>query len=154
MPIDRYIKKFDDYSYEISVSQLPYERNIEIYRGDEISITIRGVNLDANKTPFNFDIFDEFNWCFRAWEDDTKQYCADSSNIILGQSGDAISYDQNQGNPPQTTQDEIHLVDDNYEILSDYNNDEVFFDVEGIITDSTVQTFMKFKANIKKDISR
>jgi len=147
-----YIKQFDQYSYEIAPKGFPYKENTEIYEGDEISITLRGINLDTNRTPYNFDQFDSFAACFSVGpESDT--YCASSSDFTLGQSQDAINYDNNQGNPPGTTKDELHFTDDDYSILSDYPFDEAILDIQGTINNST-HTFMRFDVNIAQEITK
>lgn len=147
-----YIKQFDEYSYEISPKGFPYEENIEIYEGNEISITLKGINLDSNKDPYNFDIFNSFSACFSVGTE-TETYCAASSNFLLGQSQDAINYDQNQGNPAGTTQDELHFVDPDYSILSDYPFEQVLFDIEGDIGGS-IYTFMRFDIDIIQEITK
>ena len=146
-----YIRKFDDYSYEIAPKSFPYKENIRIYEGDEVSISLKGIHLNDAKDPFNFDIFEEFNACFKMHEG-SQEYCATKDNFILGQSDEAIQYDKDEGNAPGTTQDELHFVDSNYEILSDYPFDKMQMDIQGKVSDS-IYTFIRFKVKIKSDIT-
>jgi hypothetical protein len=147
-----YIKQFDQYSYEIAPKGFPYDSNIEIYEGDEISITLRGINLDQNKDPYNFDQYDSFSACFSVGPE-SETYCASDSNFVLGQSQDAINYDQNQGNPAGTTKDELHFIDADYSILSEYPFYQAILDIQGKLNDS-IYTFMRFDVNIKQEITK
>jgi len=147
-----YLRKFDEYSYEIAPKQGPYGQNIEVYEGDEISLTLKGIHLNTAQDPFDFGAFNEFNACFALWGE-SETYCSTSSNFVLGQTQNAIDYDNDQGNPAGSTQDELHFLDPSYEILSEYPFDEVMLDIQGKISNS-IYTFMKFKIDIINDITK
>lgn len=146
-----YIRQFNEYSYELAPKSFPYKEKLRLYEGDEISITLKGIHLNDAKDPFNFDIFEEFKACFKMHEG-SEEYCATKDNFILGQSEEAIQYDKDEGNAPGTTQDELHFIDPNYEILSDYPFQQVRMDIQGKISDS-IYTFINFRIQIQKDIT-
>ncbi|HSH35849.1 hypothetical protein [Schnuerera sp.] len=150
---ERYIERFDDYSFIIAPKQYPYiVEDVDLYEGDEISLSIKGIHLDDENTPFNFAIFDSFEGVFKLHSRHSTSYPLQESNFVLGQSEEALQYDIDQGNPPNTTYDELHLIDAGYSILEDYNKPIVELDVQGIAFDS-IYTFMRFKIDIEKDIT-
>lgn len=147
-----YIRRYGEYSFEITPKGFPYIQNIDIYKGDEISIALKGINLDDDKDPFNFNVFDTFKGCFKMFPNATKEYCSISDNFILGQSQDALDYDAQQTGHYETTYDELHFIDSNYTILADYNFNKVFFDIQAEVSDS-IYTLIRFKINITQDIT-
>lgn len=151
--IKKYIKKIDDYSYEIAPKSLPFMKHIEIYRGDEISISLKGIHLSDNKDPFNWNAFDSFKAQFRLFPESTISFDATSDNFLLGQSEEAIAYDIEEVNPTGTTKDELHFLDPSYEILKEYKLDRAELDIQAEVNDS-IYTIIRFKINIKNDITR
>lgn len=147
-----YIKKFNNNAFEISPKTYPFKETIKIYQGDELSISFKAINLDSEKTPFNFDVFDSFQACFKLSEASSEVYCATESNFILGQTDYAISFDTDNGNSSGTTKDELHFLDPSYTILKDYRYNRVFFDIQGKIGDS-IYTLIKFNGIIENQIT-
>ncbi|HSH34964.1 hypothetical protein [Schnuerera sp.] len=150
---ERYIEQFDDYSYIIAPKAFPYViKDVDLYEGDEISISIKGIHLDDENTPFNFDIFDSFEAEFRLHSRHPIAYPALPDNFVLGQSEEAIQYDIDQGNPANTTMDELHFIDPDYSILQNYRWPIAELDIQGLLSDS-IYTFMRFEIEIEKDIT-
>lgn len=150
--MNSYIKRFNNNAFEISPKAYPFKETIKIYQGDELSISFKAINLDSEKTPFNFDVFDSFQACFKLSEASSEVYCATENNFILDQTDYAISFDANNGNPSGTTKDELHFLDPSYTILKDYRYNRVFFDIQGKIGDS-VYTLIKFNGIIENQIT-
>ena len=148
-----YIRQYSEYSFEIAPKQFPYKENITIYQGDEINISLRGIHLDDERSPFNFGFYDEFNACFKLFEESNEEYCSVSDNFVLGQSDKAIQYDTDNNNPPGHTQDELHFIDPDYSILKDYTFPKVVFDIQAKTSDS-IYTFIKFNIKIKNEVTK
>ena len=144
------LTKFDDFSYEIVIKGIPYEQNITLFRGDEISITIRGINGDDAQSPFNYSLADILKVDITIAGEKVLASITEGDNVLLGQSDKAIQYDIDNNNPPGFTQDEFHFIDPDFALFGDSKYPTVEI-VPKIIFNTSVYSLILFRASIKNN---
>lgn len=159
------IERTDRTTIPIFVTQFPPKKQIDLYYGDEISISIIGFHRDRFTlstgkqiyVPFDFGTFTDLRAEFTSFC--KKQRVGKSKYFLTGQTDDAIQYDEDHNHQtpwaqfPMETKDELHFIDPSYNLLKDYKGDRIALDIKGNAGKS-VHTIVRLVLNIKKQSIR
>lgn len=132
--------------------ELP-EVNISWLRGDTLNLKILQLSEKEGETKIPIHIGDR-SWKMHLRSGEHSGTLVKSFgplNFYFGQSQEAIDYDTQEGNPPGTTQDELH-VQETAENMR-FDSGTYLFDLEAKKGDN-IQTFYGGSFHLRPDVTR